>query len=128
MRKRHLNAFLRPAETRRSTLSGLFGNFNGIAADDVEASIANSRFGLSCAAELGHCRPGEGSASPTKRTPRLLQQEESLFEYEPGQSTRGPSGNRTPTREATSAALSGQLAADERRRRARKPVSLILIC
>ena len=35
VRKRHLNAFLRPAETRRSTLSGLFGNFNGIIQSNV---------------------------------------------------------------------------------------------
>ena len=104
VRKRHLNAFLRPAEARRSSLSGLFGNFNGIAADDVEASIAT----------LGsdsHSRLNTALADLARdlftddEDPRLLEQEQSLFQYEPGQSThtfRRP----TPTREATAAALS----------------------
>ena len=104
VRKRHLNAFLRPAETRRSTLSGLFGNFNGIAADDVEASIAN--LGSNSDTQL---RAGLTELARTlladDEDERLLAQEESLFEYEPGQSTfsfRRP----TPTREATAATLS----------------------
>jgi hypothetical protein len=110
VRKRHLNAFLRPSEARRSTLSGLFGNFNGIAADDIEASIAN--LGSDSQATL---RAGLADLARTLFTEdedgRLLAQEESLFEYEPGQSTftfrRSP-----PTREATPAALP----ADWRRR------------
>ena len=40
VRKRHINAFLRPAEARRDSLSGLFGNFNGIATDDIDATVA----------------------------------------------------------------------------------------
>lgn len=113
VRKKYLDAFLRPAESRRSTLSGLFGNYNGVAADDVEASAAAL---------------GSGSLSPVQAAtvklvrqlleddtdPRALTQEDSLFEYEPGQSTatfRRP----TPTREATVTALSGS-----RRRHARE--------
>jgi len=113
VRKRHLNAFLRPAETRRSTLSGLFGNFNGIAADDVEASIANlgsdSRSRLNSElADLARILLEDDEDE------RLLAQEESLFEYEPGQTTftfRRP----TPTREATAATLPAS-----RRRRAQE--------
>jgi len=102
-RKNHLNAFLRPAGKRRSTLSGLFGNFNGIAADDVEASIAT----------LGsdsHSRLNSGLADLARilltdeADGRIVEQEESLFEYEPGQST-WTFRNPTPTREATPAAL-----------------------
>ena len=103
VRKRHLNAFLRPAETRRSTLSGLFGNFNGIAADDVEASMAN--LGSDSHAQLSSALADLArDLLADEEDPSLLAQEESLFEYEPGQSTwtfRRP----TPTREATSAAL-----------------------
>jgi hypothetical protein len=104
-RKRHLNVFLRPAESRRSTLSGLFGNFNGIATDDVEASLAtlgsDSRARLNAGlADLARILL-DGDADDG----RLVEQEESLFEYEPGQSTwtfRKP----PPTREATPMALS----------------------
>ena len=103
-RKRHLNAFLRPAESRRSTLSGLFGNFNGSAADDVDAvTVAQS------AGSLSGLHPALTDLARSLLTAdnddeRLLAQEESLFEYEPGQSTftfRRP----TPTREATAATL-----------------------
>jgi hypothetical protein len=103
VRKSHLNAFLRPAETRRSTLSGLFGNFNGSAVDDVDATVAALgsesdsvlQRGLTDVARSLFADDDDGS---------VLAQEESLFEYEPGQSTwtfRRP----TTTREATSASL-----------------------
>ncbi len=105
VRKRHLNVFLRPAVSRRGTLAGLFGNFNGVAADDVEASLAT----------LGsdsHGRLHAGLADLARilldgdaDDGRLVEQEESLFDYEPGQSTwtfRKPA----PTRQATSTALS----------------------
>jgi hypothetical protein len=104
VRKRHLNAFLRPAESRRSTLSGLFGNFNGSAADDVDAvTVAQS------AGSLSGLHPALTELARSLLTAdnddeRLLTQEESLFEYEPGQSTftfRRPA----PTREATAATL-----------------------
>jgi hypothetical protein len=104
LRKRHLNVFLRPAESRRSTLSGLFGNFNGIAADDVEATLAT----------VGADSPDRLHAGLVElarillvdeNDDRLVEQEQSLFDYEPGQSTwtfRKPA----PTREATATALS----------------------
>ncbi len=106
VRKRYLDAFLRPAESRRGTLTGLFGNFNGNSLDDVEATMAN--LGSDSSPQL------QAAIADLARTiftdeedPRLLEQEESLFEYEPGQSTwsfrRSP-----PTREATVAALSAQ--------------------
>ena len=97
VRKRHLNVFLRPAESRRGTLSGLFGNFNGVTGDDVDASIANLGSGASSQLQrgltdlVGSLLADEGAA---------LDQEESLFEYEPGQTTwsfRRP----IPTRDAT---------------------------
>lgn len=103
VRKRFLNAFLRPAEDRRGTLTGLFGNFNGNAADDVEATMAvlgagsDSRVNTALA-ELARTLLADDE------DPALLAQEESLFEYEPGKSTysfRRPK----PTREATPAAL-----------------------
>jgi hypothetical protein len=103
VRKRHLNAFLRPAETRRSTLSGLFGNFNGSALDDVEATVA--ALGSQSDSVLQHGLTDIARSLFTDDDNGLvLAQEESLFEYEPGQSTwtfRRPA----PTREATAAAL-----------------------
>ncbi len=103
VRKRHLNAFLRPAESRRGTLSGLFGNFNGIAADDVEASIAN--LGSDSHAQLSSALADLArELLADDDHPSLLAQEESLFEYQPGQNTwtfRRP----PPTRDASPSAL-----------------------
>jgi len=104
VRKRFLNAFLRPAEARRSALSGLFGNFNGKAVDDVDATVAVLGSGShsqlnSAIADLAR------TLLANDDDPMLLAQEESIFEYEPGQSTysfRQPK----PTREATPEALS----------------------
>ena len=103
VRKRHLNAFLRPAEARRSTLSGLFGNFNGKAVDDVDATVAamSSNSDPQLRAAIGDLAR---SLFANEDDGRLVAQEESLFEYAPGQSTwtfRKPA----PTREATAAAL-----------------------
>ena len=104
--KRHLNAFMRPAESRRSKLSGLFGNFNGIAADDIEATLAT----LDSDAQSQQLRAGLTELARTLLAgddddiEDLVVQEESLFQYEPGQSTstfRKP----MPTREATLGAL-----------------------
>ena len=105
VRKRHLNAYLRPAETRRSTLSGLFGNFNGNAVDDVDATVA--ALGASSDSDL------RSAIAELARTlladdddPSLLAQEESIFEYEPGQSTysfRRPKPKREATPEALTA-------------------------
>ncbi len=87
VRRSHLNAFLLPAETRRETLSGLFGNFNGRAGDDVDLSTVSS----------GGASLSRAERSLTDLAKRLLlveadaslvTQEQSLFEYEPGQSTR----------------------------------------
>ena len=107
VRKSHLNAFLRPDESRRSTLSGLFGNFNGNSADDIDATVAALSGG-----SLTRLQSGIADLARTlladEDDGRLLAQEESLFEYEPGQSTwtfRKP----TPTREATAAALPASL-------------------
>ena len=105
VRKRHLNAFLRPALTRRSTLSGLFGDFNGNALDDVDAATAIG--------SLGSATDPAINAALTELARSLLldddkgwlvSQETSLFEYAPGQGTwtfRKPA----PRREATSAGL-----------------------
>ena len=105
VRKRFLNAYLRPAETRRSTLSGLFGNFNGNAVDDVDATVAalgsDSHSQVNSAlAELARTLLADDD------DPALLAQEESIFEYEPGQSTysfRRPKSTREATPEALSA-------------------------
>jgi hypothetical protein len=103
VRKRFLNAFLRPAEVRRNTLSGLFGNFNGNAGDDVEATVA----ALGSVSSM----PLSVALSELARTlltkdddPSLLEQEDSIFEYEPGQSTYSFRRSK-PTREATPEAL-----------------------
>ncbi|MGB7490857.1 MAG: VWD domain-containing protein [Thermoanaerobaculia bacterium] len=104
VRKRHLNAFLRPAEARRSTLFGLFGNFNGKAVDDVEATVAS--LGSVSGSEVSSALAGLArTLLANDDDPMLLAQEESIFEYEPGQNTysfRRPK----PTREATPEALS----------------------
>jgi hypothetical protein len=99
--KGHLNAFLRPALTRRGTLSGLFGNFNGSALDDVDAVTA--------IAALGSGRqPGLAELAQSllldDDSGWLVAQETSLFEYEPGQSTR-TFRKPTPKREASVAGL-----------------------
>jgi len=102
-RKRHLDAFLRPAEERRSTLSGLFGNFNGIAADDVEASIATLGSDSRSRVQAGLVDLAKILLTDDDNG-QFVAQEESLFEYEPGQNTwtfRHPK----PPREATAAAL-----------------------
>jgi hypothetical protein len=85
--KGHLNAFLRPALTRRATLSGLFGNFDGNALDDLDAMTVllgrGSPAGLS---------PGLAELARTLLLDDdhgwLVAQKTSLFEYEPGQSPR----------------------------------------
>jgi hypothetical protein len=103
--KGHLNAFLRPALTRRSTLSGLFGNFNGNAMDDVDAVTAFGAFGSGTDSAL--------NAGLTELARSLffdddngwlVSQQTTLFEYAPGQGTwtfRKPK----PKREATAAGL-----------------------
>jgi hypothetical protein len=104
VRKRHLDAFLRPAETRRGTLSGLFGNFNGSPADDVDATLAVLGSGSRSELHPGLADLVRGLFDEDEKK-QLLEQEESLFEYEPGQSTysfRHPK----PAREATPEALS----------------------
>ena len=108
VRKKFINVYLRPAQARRATLSGLFGNFNGVAADDVEATLAN----LGSGPDSGSNPAVRAALTDLARTifededdERLLKQEASLFEYKPGQSTysfRKP----PPSKEATSAALS----------------------
>lgn len=103
-RKRHLNAFLRPAEVRQGTLSGLFGNFNGIAADDVEASLATLGSASNSRVQAGLVDLANMLLADDDDNGQYVAQEESLFEYEPGQSTwtfRQP----MPTKEATAAAL-----------------------
>jgi hypothetical protein len=104
VRKNHLNAFLRPADTRRSTLSGLFGNFNGIAADDAHATVAALGSQSDSVLQRSLTDIARILVADDENEGTVLAQEESLFEYEPGQSTytfRRP----TPTREATTAAL-----------------------
>jgi hypothetical protein len=103
--KGHLNAFLRPALTRRSTLSGLFGNFNGNAMDDVDAVTAIGSLGSATGSGL---QPGLAELARSiffdDDNGWLVAQETSLFEYAPGQNTwtfRKP----TPKREASVAGL-----------------------
>jgi hypothetical protein len=101
--KRHLNVFLRPAASRRGTLSGLFGNFNGISADDVVApsrglgSITLDDKPLDLAGVAAGLLGGQAEDF-------LLAQEASLFEYEPGQSTKTFRRPR-PALEATPSSL-----------------------
>lgn len=97
----HLNAFLRPDLTRRSTLTGLFGNFNGNAADDVDAVTAASSLGSGLNPGLAELARGLLFEDDNGW---LVDRHTSLFEYKPGQTThtfRRP----TPTREATVAGL-----------------------
>ena len=103
--KGHLNAFLRPALTRRSTLSGLFGNFNGNAMDDVDAVTAIGAFGSGTSSGLN-----AGLAELARSllfdedNGWLVSQQTSLFEYAPGQSTR-TFRKPEPNREASAAGL-----------------------
>ena len=99
--KGHLNAFLRPALTRRSTLSGLFGNFNGSAMDDVDAATAISALGAGLNPGLAELAR---SLLDDEDSGWLVAQQTSLFEYAPGQSTR-TFRRPTPKREATVAGL-----------------------
>jgi len=103
--KGHLNAFLRPALTRRSTLSGLFGNFNGSVIDDVDAVTALGALGSGSRSGL-QPRLAELARSLFFDDDNgwLVAQETSLFEYEPGQSTR-TFRKATPKREASLAGL-----------------------
>ena len=103
--KGHLNAFLRPASTRRSTVSGLFGNFNGNAMDDIDAMTAIGALGSGTDSALN-----AGLAELARSLLfddddcRLVSQQTSLFEYAPGQSTR-TFRKPTPKREASAAGL-----------------------
>jgi hypothetical protein len=115
VRKGHLNAFLRPAATRRNTLSGLFGNFNGNAIDDFATATASGAFGSGTDSAM--------QAGLTELVRNLLldddngwlvSQRTSLFEYKPGQSTR-TFRRPTPKREASVDGLSSTW-----RRQARK--------
>ena len=100
---RHLNAFLRPAVTRRGTLSGLFGNFNGRSADDIDAmtAIASAGAGSGLEAQLADFARSLFFAEDHEW---LVEQPTSLFEYAPGQSTRS-FRKPVPKREASSASL-----------------------
>jgi len=97
----HLNAFLRPALTRRGTLSGLFGNFNGSATDDLDAVAAIGIFGSGLPPGLAELAQ---SLLLDDDSEWIVAQKTSLFEYEPGQSTR-TFRKPTPKREATVAGL-----------------------
>jgi hypothetical protein len=103
--KGHLNAFLRPSLTRRSTLSGLFGNFNGNAMDDVDAVTAVSALGSGTGSGL---HPGLAELARSllfdDDSGWLVAQQKSLFEYAPGQSTR-TFRKPMPKREASVAGL-----------------------
>ena len=103
--KGHLNAFLRPALTRRSTLSGLFGNFNGSAMDDVDAVTAIGALASGTGSGL---HPGLAELARSlvfdDDNGWLVAQRTSLFEYAPGQSTR-TFRKPTPAREASVAGL-----------------------
>ena len=101
VRKRHLNAFLRPALTRRSTLSGLFGDFNGNAMDDVDPVTAAGSLGSGLNPALTELAR---SLFFDDENGWLVAQHTSLFEYKPGQNTK-TFRRPTPTREATVAGL-----------------------
>jgi hypothetical protein len=103
--KGHLNAFLRPAVTRRSTLSGLFGNFNGNAMDDIDAATAVGAFGSETGSEL-HAALAELALSLLLDDDHEwhVSQQTSLFEYAPGQSTR-TFRKPAPKREASADSL-----------------------
>jgi hypothetical protein len=104
VRKRHLNAYLRPSPDRRGTLTGLFGNFNGVSGDDVSVSTvalgAAPTAGIDpVLAEAARMLFSDGEE------PWTIAQQESLFEYEPGKTTwsyRKPK----PRKEATVDGLS----------------------
>ncbi len=95
--KGHLNAFLRPALTRRSTLEGLFGNFNGSPLDDVDAVTAMGSRGSGLQLRLAELAR---SLFFDEDNGWLVAQDTSLFEYAPGQSTR-TFRKPTPKREAS---------------------------
>jgi len=103
--KGHLNAFLRPALTRRRALSGLFGNFNGNAMDDIDVVTAIGALGSGTDSTLN-----AGLAELARSllfdedNGWLVSQQTSLFEYAPGQSTR-TFRRPTPKREASAAGL-----------------------
>jgi len=99
--KGHLNAFLRPALNRRGTLAGLFGNFNGSALDDIDAVAAIGALGSGLQPGLAELAQ---SLLLDDDSGWLVAQETSLFEYEPGQSTR-TFRKPTPKREASVAGL-----------------------
>jgi hypothetical protein len=103
--RRHLNAFLRPALTRKNTLSGLFGNFNGKTMDDINVAAAIGSLGSSSGSDL---KPALTELAQTlfldEADGLLVAQHTSLFEYAPGQNTR-TFRRPTPTREATVAGL-----------------------
>jgi hypothetical protein len=103
--KGHLNAFLRPASTRRSTVSGLFGNFNGNAMDDIDAVTAIGALGSGTDSTL-NAGLAELARSLLFEDDNgwLVSQQTSLFEYAPGQSTR-TFQRPTPKREASAAGL-----------------------
>jgi hypothetical protein len=103
--KGHLNAFLRPASTRRSTVSGLFGNFNGNAMDDIDVATAIGALGSGTDSTLN---AGLAELARSLLSDEddgwLVSQQTSLFEYAPGQSTR-TFRKPAPTREANAAGL-----------------------
>jgi hypothetical protein len=103
--KGHLNAFLRPALTRRSTLSGLFGNFNGSAMDDIDAVTAIASLGSGAGSGL---QPGLAELARSlffdDDNGWLVAQQTSLFEYAPGQNTR-TFRRPMPKREASTGGL-----------------------
>ena len=103
--KGHLNAFLRPALTRRNTLSGLFGNFNGSVMDDipVEAAVGALGSGTDPTLQAGLAELARSLLSDDDNG-WLVAQHTSLFEYAPGQSTR-TFRKPTPKREASVAGL-----------------------
>ena len=103
--KGHLNAFLRPALTRRNTLSGLFGNFNGNAMDDVDAvtALGAPGFGTDSALHPGLSELARGLLFDDDNG-WLVAQQTSLFEYAQGQSTR-TFRRPAPKREASAAGL-----------------------
>jgi hypothetical protein len=74
----HLNAFLRPAVTRRGTLSGLFGNFNGNSADDIDVVTAIGASGSGLEASLAEFAR---SLVLDDDHEWLVSQPTSLFEY-----------------------------------------------
>lgn len=100
----HINAFLRPAVTRRDTLSGLFGNFNGSSADDIDAMTAVTAMAASGSAlEAGIAELARSMFFDDDHE-WLVSQPTSLFEYAPGQSTR-TFRKPAPKKEATAAGL-----------------------